>query len=229
MITRRALLHAALVAAVGSPATIPGSRVAGAEEPENLAALLVPIRSRHGMPALAAAYLSGSDLKAIGAAGSRRGGVNDPVDTTDRFHIGSCTKSMTATLMARLVDEIGADPQPGQLEPVQEVGQPRVAPDHLHDVPRGVDPLLGRDRPEEHRVAEGLDHAAPAPRDHLVGAGLEDLDEVADLVVVEPVGELAEADQVGEADGRLHVLVLDGLALQAAGARHRRRLGPVQY
>ena len=57
------------------------------------------------MPALAAAYVRGTDLAALGAVGDRRVGVNDPVETTDRFHLGSCTKSMTATLIARLVEQ----------------------------------------------------------------------------------------------------------------------------
>ena len=71
----------------------------------------------------------------------------------------------------------------------------------------------------------------PALRDDdVVAAALEDLDQVADLVVVEPVGERAEADQVGEPDRRLGQLLV-GRALEAlhprdrgdAGAAARRR------
>ena len=63
VIARRTLLRAA-GAVVCAPATAlsrPRVGLAGAE-PENLAELLVPIRSRHGMPALAAAYVRGTDL-----------------------------------------------------------------------------------------------------------------------------------------------------------------------
>lgn len=102
VITRRALLGAA-ASAVVSARTLGGSRVARAEAPENIAPLLEPIRSLHGMPAVAAAYVRGAGLRALGAVGNRW--RNDPVEASDRFHLGSCTKSMTATAIARLVEE----------------------------------------------------------------------------------------------------------------------------
>jgi CubicO group peptidase (beta-lactamase class C family) len=41
----------------------------------------------------------------IGAAGVRRAGSNEKVSIDDRWHIGSCTKSMTATLAAMLIED----------------------------------------------------------------------------------------------------------------------------
>ena len=62
-------------------------------------------------------------------------------------------------------------------------------------------PSSGRGGHEQHRVAERLDHPAAVAGDDVVAAPLEHLDQVADLVLVELVGQLAEADQVGEPDG----------------------------
>lgn len=42
---------------------------------------------------------------ALAARGVRRFGTLDPIHATDRMHIGSITKSMTATLIASLVDD----------------------------------------------------------------------------------------------------------------------------
>jgi CubicO group peptidase (beta-lactamase class C family) len=72
--------------------------------PENLAQLLEPIRAANGIPALAGAFIRGSDIAALGAVGLRRVG-GEGVQLTDRFHIGSNTKSMTATLLAMLVEQ----------------------------------------------------------------------------------------------------------------------------
>ncbi len=70
----------------------------------NLNGLLEPVRSEANLPALAGAIIEGGKLRALGAVGTRRADRHDPVQRTDRFHIGSCTKSMTATLIARLVE-----------------------------------------------------------------------------------------------------------------------------
>ncbi|GBC95745.1 Putative penicillin-binding protein PbpX [bacterium HR16] len=70
----------------------------------NLNNLLEPIRAEMGLPALAAAVIEKNKLVALGAVGKRRVDRDDPVRREDRFHIGSCTKSMTATLIARLVE-----------------------------------------------------------------------------------------------------------------------------
>lgn len=70
----------------------------------NLAELLEPVRAETHVPALAAAAIEKNRLVALGAVGKRRADRDDPIRRDDRFHIGSCTKSMTATLIARLVE-----------------------------------------------------------------------------------------------------------------------------
>src|SRR5262245_19045053 len=80
------------------PASAPSS------SPESLDALLEPIRTKHGLPALAGAIVRGDRVVAIGATGVRRQGDPTKVTPQDLWHLGSCTKSMTATLIARLVD-----------------------------------------------------------------------------------------------------------------------------
>src|SRR5262245_2077398 len=71
---------------------------------ESLDALLEPIRAKHNVPALAAAFVRPEGTVAAGAVGVRKSGGTEAVTLDDRFHIGSCTKAMTATLIAILVE-----------------------------------------------------------------------------------------------------------------------------
>ncbi len=73
--------------------------------PDNLEDLLEPIRRAHSVPALAGAVVRGREIVALGAAGVRQATGTERVQSTDRFHIGSNTKSMTATLIAMLVEQ----------------------------------------------------------------------------------------------------------------------------
>jgi CubicO group peptidase (beta-lactamase class C family) len=73
--------------------------------PENLAPLLEPIRKEHDIPALTAALVRDGKVLGAGAVGVRRNGSAEPVTLDDRWHIGSCTKAMTATLIGVLVDQ----------------------------------------------------------------------------------------------------------------------------
>lgn len=79
----------------------------GADEatPQDLSALLAPIVSRHEVPGMVAAIVEGENTVAWGASGVRRKGKSQPISRADKFHIGSCTKSMTASLCAMLVAE----------------------------------------------------------------------------------------------------------------------------
>lgn len=70
----------------------------------NLNAVLEPIRERYHLPALGAAIVTSQGLSAIGAVGERKSGSAIAVTLDDRFHLGSCTKAMTATLMGILVE-----------------------------------------------------------------------------------------------------------------------------
>jgi CubicO group peptidase (beta-lactamase class C family) len=66
---------------------------------------LEEIRAKHQLPALAAAAVSGGELVAQSAVGVRKLGSGTAVTLTDKWHIGSCGKSMTASLAAILVQE----------------------------------------------------------------------------------------------------------------------------
>jgi CubicO group peptidase (beta-lactamase class C family) len=72
---------------------------------EDLCALLEPLREQHELPALAAAVWIGGELVAEGAVGVRKVGADARVTTSDKWHLGSDTKAMTATLAGKLVED----------------------------------------------------------------------------------------------------------------------------
>lgn len=84
---------------------LPQSAVADAPGPFDLGPLLEEVRTARDVPALAGAVVTGDGLIALGAAGVRERGSSAAVGVDDRFHLGSCTKSMTATVLAGLVEE----------------------------------------------------------------------------------------------------------------------------
>ncbi len=63
------------------------------------------LRNEAGLTAVAAAVMTGRQLVAVAASGERRRGSGIPVTAGDRWHVGSITKSMTATLLAVLEDD----------------------------------------------------------------------------------------------------------------------------
>lgn len=67
--------------------------------------MLEPLRSTANLPAMAVAAVSGETLVALGATGLRKSGNTTPVTAQDRFHLGSCTKAITATLFAIAIEE----------------------------------------------------------------------------------------------------------------------------
>ena len=66
---------------------------------------LSEVRDRHKLPGMIGAVLRGETLAAIGAVGARKLGSDEPMLITDRVHLGSDTKAMTATLLGMLVEE----------------------------------------------------------------------------------------------------------------------------
>jgi CubicO group peptidase (beta-lactamase class C family) len=66
---------------------------------------LQEIRAKHNVPALAGAVIRDGGLLTYAAVGVRKKGEDVPVTGWDRFHIGSCTKAMTATLVQILVEQ----------------------------------------------------------------------------------------------------------------------------
>ena len=82
-----------------------------------LAAILEAARAKHRIPAVAAWVSRRGDPLAVAAVGLRRADGEERVSPDDRFHLGSVTKSLNATLVATLVDE-------GKLrwdEPIEEL------------------------------------------------------------------------------------------------------------
>ncbi|MCP4805118.1 MAG: beta-lactamase family protein [Proteobacteria bacterium] len=60
-------------------------------------------RDRFELPAMGGARTEDGEVTALGVSGLRANGYEPPVEWTDVWHLGSCTKAMTATLVARLV------------------------------------------------------------------------------------------------------------------------------
>ena len=71
---------------------------------EDLNDLLAEVLEQHDVPSLAAAVVFGGEVHAAGAVGVRKRGDSTPVTVNDKYHIGSCTKAMTATLVGILVE-----------------------------------------------------------------------------------------------------------------------------
>lgn len=115
MMTRRRLVAGAALGGLGLAAyhmrAIRAPSDVGATGPEatEKTAALTPsdlewLRAQAGMPALAvAARVQSAPLRAM-ATGVRQRGLAARVTAADRWHIGSITKSMTATLVARCVE-----------------------------------------------------------------------------------------------------------------------------
>jgi CubicO group peptidase (beta-lactamase class C family) len=73
--------------------------------PKDVSALLAPIIQKHDVPGMAGAVVRSGEIVAVGVAGVRTRGKPDKITVSDRFHIGSDTKALTAMLCGVLVDE----------------------------------------------------------------------------------------------------------------------------
>ena len=67
--------------------------------------MLAELIAQHELPGMAALVMQDTLTVARGAAGVRERGRPEAVTISDQFHLGSVTKSMTATLCAMLVEE----------------------------------------------------------------------------------------------------------------------------
>lgn len=72
---------------------------------DDLAPMLQPILADSKLPSIAAAVVIGDKIEGIGAVGVRKLGEPTPVTVNDKYHLGSCTKTMTAALTGMLVKE----------------------------------------------------------------------------------------------------------------------------
>ncbi|HPB29161.1 MAG: beta-lactamase family protein [Acidobacteria bacterium] len=116
---------------------------------ESLNRLLQPYLAAYEIPALAAAVVQDGQVIAVGAVGTRRWGEAIPVTLDDRFHLGSDTKAMTATMAAILVER-------GKLRWDSTIGE--VFPE-LGD---GADPVF-----KALTVERMLSHTSGLPSDNL--------------------------------------------------------------
>lgn len=95
---------AEVIPATVQPATVQPGKVQPAEV-QPLAGALEQIRSQFDLPGLAAGVVSRHGLDESAAVGVRKMGSPTAVTASDLWHLGSCTKSLTATLLAVLVQE----------------------------------------------------------------------------------------------------------------------------
>jgi CubicO group peptidase (beta-lactamase class C family) len=70
-----------------------------------LTSFLSQLRRDHDLPAIAAGAMRNGQMLCLAAVGVRKVGDPAQVMVSDKFHIGSCTKAMTASLAAMLVVE----------------------------------------------------------------------------------------------------------------------------
>ncbi len=66
--------------------------------------VLKPIRQKYRIPALGGAVVTSEGLDVYGVVGTRKRGSDVPATLHDKWHVGSCTKAMTAALVGRLVE-----------------------------------------------------------------------------------------------------------------------------
>lgn len=106
---RHALLHVVFwTALAAAPAVAQEARPSTTVQEFRSAAVdsvIQHFRAQYGLPALAAIVVRSDSILALAATGVRRLGTRDTVRLTDRFHIGSNGKAITATVIARLVEE----------------------------------------------------------------------------------------------------------------------------
>src|SRR5688572_339725 len=95
---------------------------------DGLRAKLEELRARHGLPALGGAIVTAEGPAALAVVGVRVAGSEPKVESTDQWHLGSCTKAMTATLAARLVER-------------GKVGWDDTLAEAFPDLADGMDPL----------------------------------------------------------------------------------------
>ncbi len=130
--TRRAFLKALGIILSGSLLSVPGQKSTASS---GFREQLEGLRRAHGVPALGAAFVRSEGVVALEVVGVRRSDDEgaDPIQLDDRFHLGSCTKAMTATLLARFVEE-------GELawETTLAEALPREVVDKIRPVYRGV-------------------------------------------------------------------------------------------
>jgi CubicO group peptidase (beta-lactamase class C family) len=116
------LVHGFLFLLLAPALQVPAPRATqeSAAPVEDLGARIEAIRAESELPALGAALVTAEGgLQGVWVAGTRRAGGTERVTADDLWHLGSCTKSMTATLIALLVTrgDLSWDTPLGELLP----------------------------------------------------------------------------------------------------------------
>ncbi len=98
-----------------------------------LKAMLAEVCRKHNVPSLSIGVVRSGEVVATACRGVRKRGSDEEVELSDRHPLGSCTKSMTATLAAVLVEA-------GKLKWETTIGEvwPRASEKHLHAALRDV-------------------------------------------------------------------------------------------
>jgi CubicO group peptidase (beta-lactamase class C family) len=100
------IISAIMLFALGTPVSVLQAAGPGAtNESAGTAEQLEAVRAKYNFPALAVVVVKDGIICDRAAVGIRKIGDPTPVTTNDEFHIGSCTKSMTATLAAMMIEE----------------------------------------------------------------------------------------------------------------------------
>ena len=82
-----------------------GFPAAGGPAVVDLGPDLAAVREEYAFPALAAAVIVDGKLHAAGVVGVRKHGSDVKAEPNDPFHLGSCTKAMTGSLIGLLVQQ----------------------------------------------------------------------------------------------------------------------------
>ncbi len=75
------------------------------EIPGDLAPALRALAEKYQLPGVVGAILHGDQIVALGSTGVRKVGAPGPFLVTDKIHLGSDTKAMTAILIGQLIDK----------------------------------------------------------------------------------------------------------------------------
>ncbi|MDX2234661.1 MAG: serine hydrolase domain-containing protein, partial [Hyphomonadaceae bacterium] len=158
---------------VAFPALLATAAAAGPAEAGALTRALEEERRRRGLPALAGLVMRHGRVLESAAVGVRARGADVTVAGSDRWHIGSCAKAMTATLIARYVERGALDwnATVGDLLPELSSGMDRAAAritlHQLLTMTAGL-PANPTSTPNEGGLANGL-RLMISGNDHLIG------------------------------------------------------------
>ncbi len=96
-----------VLTSLGTPVLVRGddTETPPVDYADTISKSLESVRVRHKLPALAAAVVVDGKIVGTNAVGIRKQGSEEKVWANDKFHIGSVTKSMTATIAAMLVEQ----------------------------------------------------------------------------------------------------------------------------